>query len=83
MTPVRVKQARGKRGKYKNDSKNFFLEINAKKTETTFKRYLHSHVHSRNIICKLPKYERNLRVHQWMNGSRSSGKYIQWSIIQP
>lgn len=31
MTAVRVKQARGKRGKYKNHSKNFFLEMNAKK----------------------------------------------------
>ena len=31
MIPVKVKQARGKRGKYKNDSKNFFLELNAKK----------------------------------------------------
>lgn len=31
MTPLKVKQARGKRGKYKNDSKNSFPEINAKK----------------------------------------------------
>ena len=62
------------------------LETHPKKTETNFRRYLHSHVHSSNIICKLSKYESSLRVHQGMNGKkkkkRSCGKYIQWSIIQ-